>query len=167
MPADGHNLMRRPQTLLSLLLLLSLHCQGQQPADAVAAAEFPALQFMPVGTVVEGISIPRYENHRVSALLLADRLIVKDRSTVILEALTASMYGEDKNQTDIKTESVTYSFATKVGRTEGNSRVDDSRFTARGKGVIFNSSTNKGFLHGPVITTVSAKLFNEKKGEKK
>lgn len=157
------------RTALSLLclLLLPLHCWGQQRTDAVVEDDFPALQFLPAGSVVQGISIPRYEAHRVSSLLLADRLIVKDRKTVILEALTASLYGEDKNQTDIRTKSVTYSFATKTARTEGQAQLTDPRFTARGKGVIFNTTTNKGFLHGPVTTTVSSRLFNEKKGEKK
>lgn len=147
--------------------MLPLVCWGQQRTDAVVEDEFPALQFMPEGTVVEGISIPRYENHRVSALLLADRLIVKDRKTVVLENLTASLYGKDRNQTDVKTGSVTYSFATKIAHTGGNSRLEDPRFTGKGKGVVFNTSTSKGFLHGPVVTTVSSKLFNEKKDDNK
>lgn len=159
--------MRFTLTLLTLLALTPLQSQGRQRTDAVADNEFPALQFLPVGTVVEGISIPRYENHRVSALLMADRLIVKNSRTVVLENLNASLYGADKNQTDVSTTSVTYSFATKIARTTGEAKVNDPRFTAQGKGVIFNTSTSKGFLHGPVVTTVSAKLFNEKKGEKK
>lgn len=152
---------------LSALLLLPLPGLGQQRTDAVADSEFPALQFMPVGTVVEGISIPRYEKHRVSALLTADRLIVKDTKSVVLENLTAALYGEDQNQTDVRTDSVTYSFATKTARTTGTAEVKDPRFTAKGKGVVFNTSTSKGFLSGPVVTTVSAGLYNKKKEEKK
>jgi len=159
--------MRIALTLLFLMALAPLQSQGSQRADAVANDEFPALQFLPVGTVVEGISIPRYENHRVSALLMADRLIIKNSKTVVLENLNASLYGEDKNQTNVSTSSVTYSFATKLAKTTGEAKVNDPRFTAKGKGVIFNTSTSKGFLHGPVITTVSNKLFNEKKDEKK
>lgn len=158
--------MRLALTLLSLFLL-PLHCWGQQKAAATAEDEFPALQFLPEGSVVEGISIPRYENHRVTALLLADKLVVKDRKTVILEALTASLYGEGNNQTDIQAGSVIYNFATKEARTTGNAQVTDPRFSAKGKGVIFSTATSKGFLHGPVVTTVSAKLYNEKKDEKK
>ena len=158
--------MRRVLTLIAVLLL-PLHAQGQQRTAAVAGAEFPALQFLPAGSVIEGISIPRYDNHRVSALLLADRLIVKDNRTVILEKLNASLYGEDKNQTEVRTDSVTYSFATKTATTTGEAEVKDPRFSAKGKGVIFNTTTSKGFLHGPVTTTVSAKLFNDKKGDKK
>ena len=158
--------MRRALTLLALLVL-PLPGQGQQRTDAVADSEFPALQFMPAGTVVEGISIPRYEKHRVSALLTADRLIVKDSKTVVLEKLNASLYGEDKNQTDVHTERVTYSFATKTAQTTGSAEVKDPRFSAKGEGVVFNTSTSKGFLKGPVVTTVSASLYNKKKEEKK
>ena len=158
--------MRKALSLLSLLLL-PLHCWGQQRTDAVVEDEFPPLQFLPAGTVVEGISIPRYENHRVSSLLLADKLIVKNRKTVVLENLTASLYGTDQTQTDVKAGDVTYNFSTKVAKTTGTAQVSDPRFSAKGNGVIFSTVTNKGFLHGPVVTTVSAKLFNEKKDEKK
>lgn len=159
--------MRHALTLLAAVLLLPLQSPGQQQADAVVEDEFPALQFLPVGSVVEGISIPRYENHRVTALLVARSLEVKDRKTVFLRGLNASLYGADGNQTDVATESVTYSFASKMARTTGEARVQDPRFSARGKGVIFSTSTSKGFLHGPVTTTVSASLFTQKKGQKK
>lgn len=158
--------MRKSLILLSALLL-PLQSWGQARADATAADEFPALQFLPPGTVVEGISIPRYENHRVSALLLSDKLIVKDRQTVILEKLNAALYDTNGGETDIKTDSVTYSFATKQVSTTGDAEVTDPRFTARGKGVIFNTSTGKGFLHGPVRTTVSTAKLTNKKGRKK
>lgn len=158
--------MRRTLTIL-ILTLLPLQIHGQQRTDATPEAEFPALQFLPVGSVVEGISIPRYENHRVSALLLAEKLIVQDTKTVVLEKLNASLYGDDNDQTDVSTGKVTYSFATKMAHTSGNAEVKDPRFSARGKGVVFSTSTGKGFLHGPVITTVSAKLYNEKKSDKK
>lgn len=158
--------MRHALTLLAAVLLLPLQSHGQRQADAVVEDEFPALQFLPVGSVVEGISIPRYENHRVTALLIAKSMKVKDRKTVILSELDASLYGADGNQTDITTESVTYSFAAKMARTTGNAKVHDPRFTARGKGVVFSTATSKGFLQGPVTTTVSASLFNQKKDRK-
>ncbi len=148
------------------MLLLPLHTMGQQPADAVVADEFPALQFMPVGTVLEGISIPRYENHRVTALMMAKKMTVKDRKTVVLEDLDASLYGEDKNQTNIKTDSVTYNFASKKANTTGTASVTDPRFSGKGKGVTFNTSTRKGFLQGPVQTTISTATLNQPKGSK-
>ncbi len=158
--------MRRALTLLSLLLL-PLQGWGQQQADAVVEDEFPALQFLPEGSVVEDISIPRYEQHRVTALLLAKYLKVKTRKSVELAQLSASLYADDGTQTDISTGSVTYNFATKVARTTGEARVQDPRFKAEGKGVIFSTSKRKGFLHGPVTTTVSSALFNQKKGSQK
>lgn len=152
-----------PLLVLSLLLLPSW---GQEKKND-AASEFPALQFLPKGSVIEGISIPRYENHQVSALLLADKLRVKSRTAVELEKLHAELYAEDGSQTDISTDSVEYSFATKVARTTGTAKVQDPRFSASGKGVIFNTSTRKGFLHGPVKTTISTARLSEKKGSKK
>ncbi len=158
--------MRKTLPILVLALLL-LPCRGQEKKADDAASEFPALQFLPEGTVIEGISIPRYEDHRVSALLLADALRVDSRTTVTMEKLTASLYSDDGNQTDISTDRVEYSFATKVACTAGNAKVQDPRFSASGKGIIFNTSTRKGFLHGPVKTTISTAKLSEKKGSKK
>lgn len=159
--------MRALLPLLSLALL-PLPGWGQKPqADATAAHDFPALQFLPEGSVIEGISIPRYDGHRVSALLMADKLIVKTRSSVILEKLSAALYADDDTQTDIIAGNVTYSFATKVAQTTGDARVQDPRFSASGKGVIFNTTTRKGFLRGPVRTTLSTAKLTEKKGSKK
>lgn len=153
---------------LILLPLLSLPGLGQeQQAATDAAAEFPALQFLPEGSVIEGISIPRYEGHRVSALLLADKLKVQTRSTVILEKLSASLYANDGTQTEIIAGNVEYDFATKTASTTGNAQVQDPRVSASGKGVIFNTSTRKGFLHGPVKTTISTARLTDKKGRKK
>lgn len=154
--------------ILAIPLLLPLPGWGQKPqADASVADDFPALQFLPPGSVIEGISIPRYENHRVSALLMSDKLEVLDRKTVILEKLNAVLYGEDNSETRVKTDSVTYSFATKLATTSGNAKVEDSRFQAEGKGVIFNTSSSKGFLHGPVKTIIKTATLTEKKGQKK
>ena len=158
--------MRHLLPLLSLLLLFP-EARGQQPADVTTNDEFPALQFLPAGSVVEGISIPRYEDHRVTALLMAESMQVQDRSTVVMRALEASLYGENGNQTDIATDSVTYSFATKTAQSTGTAQVKDPRFSAKGKEVIFNTTIRKGFLRGPVTTTVSASQFSSSKGDKK
>lgn len=158
--------MKRALTLLSLLFL-PLQSWGQVQTSATAADEFPALQFLPPGSEIQGISIPRYENHRVTALLLSDKLIVKDRQTVILKKLNAALYGEENMETDVRTDSVSYSFATKIARTTGDAEVIDPRFTAKGKGVVFNTSTRKGFLSGPVRTTIATAKLNKKKGQKK
>jgi lipopolysaccharide export system protein LptC len=158
--------MRKTLILLSALLL-PLQSQGQLATTATAADEFPALQLMPPGTVVEGISIPRYENHRVSALLLSDKMVVKDRQSVIMEKVAASLYSEEGTETHVEAGDVTYSFATKIARTTGKAAVNDPRFTARGKGVVFNTASRKGFLHGPVRTTIVTAKLNKKKGRKK
>ena len=106
------------------------------------------------------------DNRNVIGVFIAETNI-KNRKTVVLENLTASLYGTDQTQTDVKAGDVTYNFSTKVAKTTGTAQVSDPRFSAKGNGVIFSTATNKGFLHGPVVTTVSAKLFNEKKDEKK
>ena len=158
--------MRKHLILLSALLL-PLQSQGQLAASATAADEFPALQLMPPGTVVEGISIPRYENHRVTTLLTSDKMVVKDRQTIIMEKVLASLYAEDGIETNVEAGDITYSFATKLAHTAGKAEVIDPRFTARGKGVVFSTASRKGFLRGPVRTTIATAKLTQKKGSKK
>lgn len=160
--------MRKHLILLCALNLLPLPVMGQLVApDTAASDDFPALQFLPVGSVVEKISIPRYDNHRVSALLLAEKLIVKTRKSVVLEKLSASLYGNDGAQTDVKADSIHYHFSTRTAHTTGEASVQDPRFSATGNGVIFNTSTRKGFLRGPVTTIISTAKLNQKKGRNK
>lgn len=160
--------MRKHLILLCALCLLPLPGTGQLVTPSTTASDdFPALQFLPVGSVVEGISIPRYENHRVNALLLAEKLIIKTRKSVILEKLSASLYADDGTQTDVRADSIHYHFGTKTAHTTGEATVQDPRFSASGNGVIFNTSTRKGFLRGPVTTIISTAKLNQKKGRNK
>lgn len=156
LPAVKHLL----PTLAAAAALLLPHALGQMPTDTVKQGEFPGLQLLPPGSVIEGISLPRYDNHRVSALLHAARMIISTRQVVQLEQLEAQLYSRAGSRTYIRTGNVAYDFGTQQAATTGDASVQDERFSAQGKGVIFSSATRKGILLGPVRTTVSAAVFN-------
>ncbi len=145
--------------LLASLSLLTAPAWGQVRADSVGEGEFPGLQLLPPGSVIKGISLPRYENHRVTSLMRAAELRIVSRSELRLTGLVAELYAPSGEVTGIHTGQVDYSFETKLAESRAETRVSDPRFTARGSGVIFSSARKQGLLRGPVRTTIPAAIL--------
>ena len=61
--------MTAPRLIVLLVLAVLPLSMGQVAERTAGEDEFPALQLLPPGSVVEGISLPRYEEHRVTAFL--------------------------------------------------------------------------------------------------
>ncbi len=148
-----------PVLALALLAPLAL---AQIGTDTVGKGEFPALQFLPPGSIVKDISLPRYQGPRVASLFRAAELKIISRSDVQLSGISAELYAETGETTRISAPLVQYSFHSEQAKGEGDTRVNDPRFTARGNGVIFSSALQCGLLRGPVHTTVNTKLFTRK-----
>ena len=147
---------------LALVLLAPL-AHAQLGADTVGKGEFPALQLLPPGSVVKGISLPRYLNHRVVSVFRSTELKILTRSEVQLTGIRAQMFSATGETTHIVTPMVHYSFRTEKAVGEGDTSVSDPRFTARGKGVVFSATRQCGLLRGPVHTTVNTALFENRK----
>ena len=147
----------------ALLLAALLPAWGQQTAekvsDAVGQGEFPGLQLLPPGSVVRGISLPRYEAHRVTAQVRIRELRVESRQRVSLQGIVATLYSPNGYKTSVACPRAVYDFASMRGETTGRTRLQDARFTARGGSVVYDAKTQKGLLRGPVRTTVSASVF--------
>ena len=139
---------------------------GAGNADAVGQGEFPGLQLLPPGSVVEDITLPRYENHRVSALLQAKRLCILTRRVIELQGIRASLFNEDGSSTEIRAEAAQYDFSTKHAASTGSVEVKDPRFSASGTQLRFDTDSKRGILLGPVRTTLSTSAFS-RKGKKK
>lgn len=147
-------------TPLLLLLLPALPLGAQDPSDAVVKGEFPGLQLLPPGSEVKGISLPRYEKHRISTLIRAAKLIVLSRKEVELKDIEVSLYGEDGAVTRIATPGATYDFTTLRAATQGTVKLEDPRFSAEGKGVVYRTELRRGIITGPVRTTLSASVLH-------
>ncbi len=145
-----------------VLTLAAPLASAQMGADTVGKGEFPALQLLPPGSVVKGISLPRYVGSRVASLFRASELEILSRSDIRLSGIEAELYAETGEITRISVPQVHYSFRTEQAGGEGETSVSDPRFTARGKGVIFSSTRQCGLLRGPVHTTVNTRYFTSK-----
>ena len=146
---------------LLLLLMLAAPLLPGQVADRTASKdEFPALQLLPPGSKVQGISLPRYENHRVTAHIIADMLEVRTRQLVKMTAIHTVLYSEDNETTYLDLDDADYDFSTSVMTTDAPASVTNPRFSARGTAATFNTATQQGLLKGPVFTTLNATLIS-------
>lgn len=152
--------MLRGSLILLLLLSAAPLLQGQMADRTASKDEFPALQLLPPGSKVKGISLPRYQNHRVTAHIIADLMEVRTRRLVTMTAIRTMMYSENGETTVLKLRSADYDFGSSVMTTDKPGSVENPRFSAQGKAVIFNTTTQSGVLKGPVYTTLNTDLLN-------
>ncbi len=147
---------RTTLALLAALPLLAAPARGQLGADTVGKGEFPGLQLLPPGSVIKGISLPRYENHRVTSLLRATEMSIVTRRDVQIKGIVAELYSPSGETTRVTSAKADYSFTTELAQSKEETQVTDPRFTARGSGVTFSTARNQGLLRGPVRTTIPA-----------
>lgn len=152
--------MRCSLPLLLLPLLMTAMPLSAQVTDRTAGKdEFPALQLLPPGSKVKGISLPRYQNHRVTAHIIAGLLEICTRHLVQMNSIRTLLYGEDDEATEVNLEKADYDFSTSIMTSDAPVSVMNPRFSASGTSVIFNTATQQGLLRGPVHTTLNTELL--------
>lgn len=156
------------RTALCAAVALSLLCtplvQGRMGAETVGRGEFPGLQFLPPGSVLKGISLPRYEGHRVTALFTAKMMEVKSRSLVVLSGLRVHLYDGDGETTDLDSAVAHYNFALSQVTSPTQTRLVSPRMEAQGVALIFDTKRRIGLLKGPVSTAIRTdKAYSGKK----
>lgn len=139
---------------VALALLCALPVQGRTGAETVGQGEFPGLQFLPPGSVLKGISLPRYEGHRVTALFTAGTMEVKSRSLVALSALRVHLYDRNGETTDLDSAGAHYDFARSQVTSPTQTRLVSPRMEAQGVALIFDTKRSIGILKGPVNTAI-------------
>ena len=139
-----------------LLILATLPLSEGKVAERTAGEdEFPALQLLPPGSVVEGISLPRYEQHRVTALITAKKMMVISRREVRMNGIRSFLYAPDGGETTcVQLTEAKYDFRTKLMHSLAPPvALLHPRYTVRGSSVVFSNATHCGLVKGPVSTT--------------
>lgn len=90
------------------------------------------------------------------ALLKAAELKILSRTHVRMNDIQASLYDNQSETTSIRIPSAEYSFAHKLLQSSDRVSVESPRFSASGSGISFNTASRKGFVRGPVRTTMQA-----------
>ncbi len=144
----------RLTTLLLLIAALS-EVRGAVAERTSAPEEFPALQLLPPGSIVRGISLPRYENHRVTSLLTADLMEVLSRYETRMENIQTLLYGESGETTRVRMANAHYNFRTQLLSSRNNIvTLSHPRYNVRAHGGILHNGTRRGVLIGPVHTVI-------------
>lgn len=146
--------MKRSLIGLSLFCALSGMLGAQSANINKAQDEFPGLQLLPPGSKVKGLSLPRYEDHRVSALLQADELEVVSRREISLTNIRAALYAESGEITTVSCDKAGYDFKKKAVVSQSAAAVKHPNFSAAGEGVTFSTAGRVGLIKGPVRTTI-------------
>ena len=156
-------MMKKGLTLITAFLALSHTLPAQSPNVNRAEDEFPGLQLLPPGSKVKGISVPRYDRHRVCALLLASELEVVSRSEISLSGIIATLYDQKGTTTTVKCAKAGYDFKRKAIISDEKAEVSNPNFSASGNGITFTLSGRIGLIKGPVRTTIRTGKARQKK----
>lgn len=138
----------------ALALLATSVVQGQMATETVGEGEFPGLQLLPPGSVLRGISLPRYEEHRVAALFTAEKMEVKSRSLVVLSALRVHLYDRNGETTDLDSAEAHCDFARARVISPVQTRLVSPRMEAQGTALVYDTERHVGLLKGPVGTAI-------------
>lgn len=150
----------------SLLILLAfLHAlplaRAQMVKNPARRGEFPGLSLLPKGSVVRDISLPRYENRRVVAHIMADLLEVIDSGRVSLTGIRSSMYAENGEETILTMDKADYHFEKEMMKSNTRVTVENPRFRATGTAVSYSNARRQGLVRGPVHTLFNTEALTE------
>lgn len=140
---------------IALLLLLTAPLLPAQLAERTTAkGSFPALQLLPPGSKIRGISLPRYREHRVISHIMADMLEVLTNRVTCMENVHAMLYGVGDDTTEVRIERAQYDFGTEVMTSGSPVTVENPRYSVKGSAIILHMREQRGLLRGPVSTAL-------------
>ena len=146
--------------ILTTIFILALSlASGQGVRNPARKGEFPGLNLLPAGSVIQNISLPRFEGHRVASHLLADRLQIISPRLVKLTGVRSSMFALTGEVTTIELENADYDFETEQLSTDKPVRLVDPRFQAEGAAAIFSTPRQEGLVRGPVTTLIHTEIL--------
>lgn len=160
--------MRKALTIsLSVLTMLSTASAAESSAlmDSPIAdvdKEFQAIELLPPGSVLDGVSLPRYENHRPTVLVTSPYMKVESRVELSGKDVLTYLYDETGRETTrIFMAVASYFFNTKMLLSKDATVIRDIRLEADATGVTFDTQRKVGFMHGPVTTVIHVDQLKE------
>lgn len=125
--------------------------------------EFPGLELLPPGSVLEGVSLPRYKENKLNVLVTSPYMKVESR--IEFSGLNVYTYLYDEGQTETTRmfmEVASYFFDTKMLFSRKKTIINDYRLEALGTGMTFDTTRKVGFMHGPVETVIHGDVLKKK-----
>lgn len=112
--------------------------------------DLPAMEMLVEGSILQKILLPQYdEQHHLSSVLRADKLVLVDDETIDAEAVRIEFYHPDRSLKagiDLKTARL---HDQRLLRSSDPVTLASDDFTATGTGIVYEIDRSRGFLHGP------------------
>lgn len=116
--------------------------------------KLPMLDLLPVGSILDYVSLPRYEGPRLTMLLTADKMKVAAPHEIAGYLLNIYLYGKDGQTTHMSSGEASYLLDKKLIISRQETTIREPKFSATGSGLYLDTSTKRGFLLGPVTTSI-------------
>lgn len=144
-------------TVLTLTLCQFLYAAEEKATLSPTNKEVPDLQLMPPGSILKKVRLPRYEQSTLKALMLAEIMRVVSKVEMSGEDIDITLQNEEGQPTHIKMDKASYFFDVEKLISESLTDILDPRFKATGAGIVLDTLKLKGFLSGPVTSTIPIK----------
>lgn len=151
------NALIMPLSVLTMLCAASAAERGVLMDSPIADVdkEFKAIELLPPGSVLDGVSLPRYENHKPSVLVTSPYMKVESRVELSGKNVLTYLYDTTGRETTrIFMAAASYFFNTKFLISKDTTVIRDFRMEAESTGVTFDTTRKVGFMHGPVTTVI-------------
>ncbi len=132
-----------------------------EAADSPLRRKIPAVSVLPPGSVLQGVTLPRYDDERrLTSTLHAKSVTLLSEERLVGEALVIELFhqsGATRGQIELQKASLdqesgilTASERVRIGPIPSG----DNQLTAEGSGLVFDLGTSQAYLIGPTVTRI-------------
>ncbi len=153
---------RRSIPVLGLAIampLLAAAARANEDAGESRVRKVPAISFLPDGSELEGVVLPRYDAKlRLTGALHADKLTLIGDGLIRGDGVRIDLLNPDRpgDRTRIELGGAMLDQAGGVIRADEKVTVASARFTATGAALHFSFEEGRGFVSGPATTRIHA-----------
>ena len=123
--------------------------------------KIPMLELLPKGSELKRVSIPRYEKNKISHLLTAEKMRIKGDDEIAGFTVNIYLYNKKGDKTHLFTNEATYYLSSKKAVSSQKTILKEKNITAEGTGLHLDTISKKGFLQGPIQTTIRPAKINK------
>lgn len=124
--------------------------------------KFPGIDILPPGSVLDEVSMPRYEDKKLSLLVTAPEMKVESRVELSGGHVNAYIYDDFGSLTSrIYMQLASYFFDTGLLISKKHTVLKDIRLDMEGSGMVFDKEREIGMVKGPVTTVLRVNKLKE------
>jgi len=129
---------------------------GKETAEDSNAQPIPAISLLPDGSVLEKVMLPRYDsNRKLTSVLRCDEMTLVSSDIITGKNVSIESFNPDRTvKAHLELANAFYDQAESILKANETVTIVSERLTAKGTGLIYSLDQQKGFLKGPVTTTL-------------